>query len=190
MLTIPFITSIMSCLSSMCGSSVLGSNLSLLLNFILPTSERSYLSSLKNKLLNKVSAESFVGGSPGLIILYISTKASILLDVGSTLNVLDIYGPLTNSLMYKHLISVIPFSLICSKASSSISVFAFKSGSRLFLFFISPVSLSIFSSSVLEKISSAKTLPIKNSSERDISLAFELVNSLICLAVILLPAST
>ena len=28
-----------------------------------------YLSSLKNKLVNNVSAESFVGGSPGLIIL-------------------------------------------------------------------------------------------------------------------------
>ena len=45
------------------------SSFNLLLNFILPTSERSYLSSLKNKLLKRVSAESFVGGSPGLIIL-------------------------------------------------------------------------------------------------------------------------
>ena len=41
----------------------------LLLNFILPTSDRSYLSGLKNRLWNKVVAASFVGGSPGLIIL-------------------------------------------------------------------------------------------------------------------------
>ena len=41
----------------------------LLLNFILPTADRSYLSALKNKLLNKVVAASLVGGSPGLIIL-------------------------------------------------------------------------------------------------------------------------
>ena len=68
-LTMPFITSIMSWSSRICGFSFSVSSLSLLLNFILPTSERSYLSSLKNKLLNKVSAESFVGGSPGLIIL-------------------------------------------------------------------------------------------------------------------------
>ena len=82
-------TSIMSCLSKTCGLSFFASSLSLLSNFILPTSDKSYLSSLKNKLLNKVSAESFVGGSPGLIILYISTKASNLLVVGSALKVFD-----------------------------------------------------------------------------------------------------
>ena len=68
-LTMPFMTSIMSCLSRICGFSFFESSFNLLLNFILPTSERSYLSSLKNKLLKRVSAESFVGGSPGLIIL-------------------------------------------------------------------------------------------------------------------------
>ena len=54
--------------------------------------------------------------------------------------------------------------------------------------------LLIFSTSISlveeEKISSAKTLPIKNSSERVISLALEFVNSFMCRAVILLPAST
>ena len=40
-----------------------------LLNFILPTSERSYLSALKNKFSNRRVAASLVGGSPGLIIL-------------------------------------------------------------------------------------------------------------------------
>ena len=95
--TIPFITSMMSCLSKIWGFSFLSSNFNLLLNFILPTSDKSYLSSLKNRLLNSVSAESLVGGSPGLIILYISTNASNLLEVGSTLNVFDIYGPLSSS---------------------------------------------------------------------------------------------
>ena len=41
----------------------------LLLNFILPTSERSYRSGLKKRLVNKFSDASLVGGSPGLIIL-------------------------------------------------------------------------------------------------------------------------
>ena len=35
-------------------------------NFTLPTSERSYLSELKNKLLKICVAISIVGGSPGL----------------------------------------------------------------------------------------------------------------------------
>ena len=38
------------------------------LNFIRPTEDRSYRSRLKNKLKNKFSADSFVGGSPGRII--------------------------------------------------------------------------------------------------------------------------
>ena len=37
--------------------------------FNLPTAERSYLSSLKKRLLNNNSAVSIVGGSPGLKIL-------------------------------------------------------------------------------------------------------------------------
>ena len=41
----------------------------LLLNFILPTPERSYFSGLKNKFSNKRVAASLVGGSPGRIIL-------------------------------------------------------------------------------------------------------------------------
>ena len=60
---------------------------SLLLNFILPTADKSYLSALKNKLLKRVVAASFVGGSPGLIILYISTRASISFVVESALRV-------------------------------------------------------------------------------------------------------
>ena len=80
----------MSSLSSVCGLSFSPSSFKRLLNFILPTSERSYLSSLKNKLLNNVSAESLVGGSPGLIILYISTRASSLFEVGSDLSVFEI----------------------------------------------------------------------------------------------------
>ena len=45
------------------------------LNFILPTADKSYLSSDWNKLVNSCVAASFVGGSPGRIILYISIKA-------------------------------------------------------------------------------------------------------------------
>ena len=95
----PFITEIMSWRSSTFGLSLSSSIFSLLLNFILPTSDKSYLSGLKNKFLNKVSAESLVGGSPGLIILYISTRASNLFDVGSILSVFAIYGPFSNSLI-------------------------------------------------------------------------------------------
>ena len=46
--------------------------------FNLPTAERSYLFSLKKRLLNNNSAVSIVGGSPGLKILKISNKASSL----------------------------------------------------------------------------------------------------------------
>ena len=121
-----------------------------------------------------MSAESLVGGSPGLIILYISTNASSLFEVGSTLKVFDIYGPLSNSLIYKQEISCTLFSLSASSTTSSISVFAAKS--------TSPVSLL--------KISFDSTFPIKNSSAKVISFTLELDNSLICLPVILLPAST
>ena len=56
--------------------------------FSLPTEDKSYLSELKNKLLNKVSAVSIVGGSPGLKILNISNKASSLDLALSNCNVL------------------------------------------------------------------------------------------------------
>ena len=52
---------------------------SLELSFTLPTSERSYLSFLKYKLLNISSAISTDGASPGLKTLYISLSASVLL---------------------------------------------------------------------------------------------------------------
>ena len=42
------------------------SKLNLEFNFTLPTSERSYLSELKKRLLNICVAISSVGGSPGL----------------------------------------------------------------------------------------------------------------------------
>ena len=129
---------------------------------------------MKNKLLNKVSAESLVGGSPGLIILYISTRASNLLDVGSALSVFEIYGPLSNSLINKHEISLILFSFKASRTASSISVFATNK--------TSPVSLL--------KMSFERTLPKRNCSSNVISLTFAFDNSFICLAVILLPAST
>ena len=44
----------------------------------LPTDDKSYLSALKNKLLNSNSAVSIVGGSPGLKILNTSKRASSL----------------------------------------------------------------------------------------------------------------
>ena len=122
--TIPFITSMMSALSKIFGVSFSSSILSLRLNFILPTSERSYLSELKKRLLNNVSAESFVGGSPGLIILYISTKASNLFEVGSALSVSEIYGPLSSSLIYRHSKSLTLFSFKSSRTVMSIKVFA------------------------------------------------------------------
>ena len=57
----------------------------LLLNFILPTSDKSYLSGLKKRFWKRFSDESLVGGSPGRIILYISTSASSFEDDGSIL---------------------------------------------------------------------------------------------------------
>ena len=48
-------------------------------NFTLPTSDKSYLSFLKYKLLNMSSAISVEGASPGLKTLYISFSASDLL---------------------------------------------------------------------------------------------------------------
>ena len=72
---------------------------SLLLNFILPTADKSYFSGLKNKFSKSKVAASFVGGSPGRIILYISAKASRLVAVVSALSVSEIYGPDSNSLI-------------------------------------------------------------------------------------------
>ena len=48
-------------------------------NFTLPTSDKSYLSLLKYKLLKTSCAISIVGGSPGLSTLYKSFNASFLL---------------------------------------------------------------------------------------------------------------
>ena len=61
---------------TLCAISVIFLNLEFIFN--LPTEDKSYLSLLKNKLLNKSSAVSIVGGSPGLNILNISNKASSL----------------------------------------------------------------------------------------------------------------
>ena len=69
------------------------------LNFIRPTAVRSYLSGEKNRLENKFSAASLVGGSPGRIIRYISTSASSLLFAGSTFRVSEIQGPQSRSLV-------------------------------------------------------------------------------------------
>ena len=91
-----------------------------LLNFILPTPERSYLSALKNKFSNNRVAASFVGGSPGRIILYISASASKFVAVVSALRVSEIYGPDSSSLIYKTLISFIFASSKAAKKSSSI----------------------------------------------------------------------
>ena len=76
--------------------------------------------------------------------------------------------------MNRQEISFTLFSLRASSTTSSISVFATKS--------TSPVSLL--------KISFDRTFPIKNSSAKVISFTLALDNSFICLAVILLPAST
>ena len=81
-----FITSMMSSLERT-PSPISSSFPNLLLNFILPTSDKSYLSALKNKFSNRRVAASFVGGSPGRIILYISAKASRFVAVVSDLNV-------------------------------------------------------------------------------------------------------
>ena len=62
--------------------------------FTLPTSERSYLSELKNKLLKIREAISIVGGSPGLNTLYISVIASLLFSFLSFNKVWRRYGPL------------------------------------------------------------------------------------------------
>ena len=54
------------------------SRFNLIFILTLPTSDKSYLSLSKNKLLNKPEALSTVGGSPGLRILYISNRADVL----------------------------------------------------------------------------------------------------------------
>ena len=53
-------------------------NSSLEFIFTLPTSDRSYLSELKKRLLNICDAISIVGGSPGLKTLYISDIVAII----------------------------------------------------------------------------------------------------------------
>ena len=61
---------------TLCSTGVCFLNFALIFN--LPTEDKSYLSELKNKLLNSVSAVSIVGGSPGLNILKTSKRASSL----------------------------------------------------------------------------------------------------------------
>ena len=60
----------------LCSIDVLLLNLAFIFN--LPTEDKSYLSSLKNRLLKRFSAVSIVGGSPGLKILKTSNNASSL----------------------------------------------------------------------------------------------------------------
>ena len=59
----------------------------------LPTADKSYLSLSKKRLLNKASAVSGAGGSPGRITLYISTSASSLEAFLSIAKVFLIHGP-------------------------------------------------------------------------------------------------
>ena len=61
-------------------------------NFTLPTSDRSYLSFFKIKIRNISSATSIEGASPGLKTLYMSFKASDLLEFLSTLKFLEYKG--------------------------------------------------------------------------------------------------
>ena len=95
------------------------SNLEFILT--LPTSERSYLSELKNKLLNIWVAISIVGGSPGLKTLYISVIASFLFSFLSLKTLNNKYGPLLIELVLdisKFFISAcIIFSIIVSFSS-------------------------------------------------------------------------
>ena len=84
-----FITSRISSLHKI-PSPISSSLANLLLNFILPTAERSYFSGLKNKFSKSKVAASFVGGSPGRIILYISARASKFVAVVSALKVSEI----------------------------------------------------------------------------------------------------
>ena len=70
------------------------SKFNLELSFTLPTSDKSYLSFLKYKLLNISSAISKDGASPGLKTLYMSFNASVLFVFLSTLRLSRIYGPL------------------------------------------------------------------------------------------------
>ena len=75
---------------------ILSEHIKFSLEFILtlPTSDKSYLSELKKRLLNICVAISIVGGSPGLKTLYISVIASFLLSFLSLKMVCNIYGPL------------------------------------------------------------------------------------------------
>ena len=142
-------------------------------NFILPTSDKSYRSLLKNKFWNKFSAASFVGGSPGRIILYISTSASILSDEGSILKVFDMYAPLSKSFTNRTLILSILFSIRCSMSSAvKISLAAAN---------ISPVSSSIISCDNI--LLSKYSIGTINESVDDFFISFT------CLAVIRLPLS-
>ena len=154
--------------------SFLSSSFSLQLSFILPTSERSYLSSEKNKLLNKTSVDSFVGGSPGLNILYMSISASALLLLGSFLRVSARKDPLSIVLVYTILNDSIFDSKSFLRIGFSISVFASNK--------ISPVAVST--------MSSARICPINSSELTFIIFDFCFEKSAATFALILLPEIT
>ena len=78
---------------TLCSTGVCFLNFELIFN--LPTDDKSYLSELKKRLLNSVSAVSIVGGSPGLKILKISKSASSLERALSSCKVLLIYDPIS-----------------------------------------------------------------------------------------------
>ena len=68
------------------------SRFSLIFILTLPTSDKSYLSLSKNRLVNRFVALSTVGGSPGLNILYISKRADVLSKDLSTAKVFRTKG--------------------------------------------------------------------------------------------------
>ena len=95
--------------------------LNLVIIFNLPTADKSYLSELKNKFLNNVSAVSIVGGSPGLNILKISNNASYLDLALSSCIVLLIQDPISILSTFNKSILLIFLSFMKSMKSSSIS---------------------------------------------------------------------
>ena len=122
------------------------------LEFILtlPTSDKSYLSELKNKLLKIWVAISIVGGSPGLKTLYISVIASFLLLFLSLNKVCNKYGPLFIEFVEEINMELILFS-------------------RIFLIIVSFSSVPILKVSSPQTISLWRNFPYKDWSETKIS---------------------
>ena len=89
--------------------------------FSLPTDDKSYLSELKKRLLNRFSAVSIVGGSPGLNILNTSKRASSLDLALSNCKVFLIYEPISILSALSKSILFILFSFRNSIKISSIS---------------------------------------------------------------------